>query len=155
VVFTFGNEYSNYGPIKTSDQIEVIVQGASDTVSASFPSAPSISGVALTGTPAAPTVTVTGSNFGATAPSGTAETCNAGDTGDDYANYGLYFQDTTENWGAGQTGNCIGLLVTSWSATQVVFTFGNEYSNYGPIKTSDQIEVIVQGASDTVSASFS
>jgi len=37
VVFTFGNEYANFSPIETSDQIEVTVEGASDTVSASFP----------------------------------------------------------------------------------------------------------------------
>jgi hypothetical protein len=109
----------------------------------------------LGGTPTAPTVTVTGTNFGATAPTGTPESCQGGDTGNDYANNALYFQDSTENWGAGGTGNCIGLVVSSWSATQVVFTIGSEYANYGPIKTGDQIEAVVKGASDSVAASFS
>jgi hypothetical protein len=116
---------------------------------------PSISGVTLSGTPAAPTVTVTGSNFGSAAPTATPETCQAGDTGNDYGFGGLEFQDLTESWGAGEAGDCIGLLPTSWSSTKVVFTFGNEYANYGPINAGDQIEVTVQGASDTVPASFS
>ena len=116
--------------------------------------APSISGVTLSGTPAAPTVTVTGSNFGSAAPTATPETCQAGDTGNDYGFGGLEFQDLTEGWGAGESGDCIGLLLTSWSSTKVVFTFGNEYANYGPINAGDQIEVTVQGATDTVPASF-
>jgi putative transposon-encoded protein len=137
------------------DQIEATIQGATDTVTASFPNLPAISSVTLTGTPANPTVTVSGSNFGSTAPTGTPETCQAGDTGDDFGSSGLIFQDLTESWGAGEAGDCIGLLVTSWSSTKVVFTVGNEYANYGPIKAGDQIKVTVQGANDTVTASFS
>jgi len=117
-------------------------------------SAPSISSVMLSGTPAAPTVTVTGSNFGSAAPTATPETCTAGDTGNDYGFGGLEFQDVTESWGGGELGDCIGLLLTSWSSTKVVFAFGNEYANYGPINAGDQIEVTVQGATDTVLASF-
>jgi hypothetical protein len=116
--------------------------------------APSISGVTLSGTPAAPTVTVTGSNFGSAAPTATPETCQAGDTGNDYGFGGLELQDVTESWGGGELGDCIGLLLTSWSSTKVVFTFGNEYANYGPINAGDQIEVTVQGVTDTVPASF-
>jgi putative transposon-encoded protein len=155
VVFTFGNQYANYGPMDPGDQIEATIQGATDTVTASFPNLPAISSVTLTGTPANPTVTVSGSNFGSTAPTGTPETCQAGDTGDDFGSSGLIFQDLTESWGAGEAGDCIGLLVTSWSSTKVVFTVGNEYANYGPIKAGDQIKVTVQGANDTVTASFS
>ena len=118
-------------------------------------SAPSsISGVTLGGTPAAPTVTVTGSNFGTAAPTATPETCQEGDTGNDYGFGGLELQDVTESWGAGEAGDCIGLLLTSWSSTKVVFTFGNQYANYGPINAGDQIEATVQGATDTVAASF-
>ena len=118
-------------------------------------SAPSsISGVTLSGTPAAPTVTVTGSNFGTAAPTATPETCQEGDTGNDYGFGGLELQDVTESWGAGEAGDCIGLLLTSWSSTKVVFTFGNQYANYGPINAGDQIEATVQGATDTVAASF-
>ena len=117
-------------------------------------SGPSISAVSLGGTPSVPTVTVTGSNFGASQPSGKPKTCTCGDTGDDYAHNALAFEDITENWSAGATGDCVGLIVSSWRATQVVFTFGSEYSAVGPIKTNDQIKVTIQGATDTVPASF-
>jgi hypothetical protein len=111
---------------------------------------PSISGVAFTGTPADPTITVTGSNFGAFPPIGTPETCQAGDTGDDYGASGLSFTDVTQGgWTAGQAGDCIGLIVTSWSSTQVVYGFGNEYANYPQVQSGDQIQAQVQGASYT------
>jgi hypothetical protein len=110
---------------------------------------PAISGVSFSGSPSDPSITVTGTNFGAYPPIGTPETCQSGDTGDDYGSTGLWFSDATQGWTAGQAGNCIGLIVTSWSSTQVVFGFGNEYGNYSPIQSGDQIGVEVQGASFT------
>jgi hypothetical protein len=110
---------------------------------------PSISGVSFSGSPSDPSITVTGTNFGAYPPIGTPETCQSGDTGDDYGSTGLWFSDTTQGWTAGQAGDCIGLIVTSWSSTQVVFGFGNEYANYPPVQSGDQIEVEVQGASSS------
>jgi hypothetical protein len=117
-------------------------------------SPPSISGVTLTGTPASPTITVTGSNFGASAPADSPETCQNGDTGDIFSASGLVFQDLSEGWGAGEAGDCIGLLLTSWSSTKVVFTLGSQYANFGPIKTGDQVEATILGAPHTVTASF-
>ena len=115
-------------------------------------SAPSISGVTLSGTPTAPTVTVTGLNLGAAPTAATTEPC--GGTGNIYGASGLVFQDLTGSWGAGGAGDCIGLFVTSWSSTKVVFTFDSEYASFGPIKAGDQIEVTILGATDTVIASF-
>jgi hypothetical protein len=117
-------------------------------------SPPSISGVTLTGTPAAPTITVTGSNFGASAPADSPETCQNTDTGDIFSGSELVFQDLTEGWGAGEAGDCIGLLLTSWSSTKVVFTMGSQYANYGPIAAGDQVKATIAGATDTVTASF-
>ncbi len=108
-----------------------------------------ISGVTFSGSPSDPSITVTGSGFGGYPPIGTPETCQSGDTGDDYGSSGLWFNETTQSWTAGQAGDCIGLIVTSWSSTQVVFGFGNEYGNYPPIQSGDQIEVGVQGATFT------
>jgi hypothetical protein len=108
---------------------------------------PSITGVSFTGTSAAPTITVTGSGFGSSPPIGTPETCQSGDTGDDYGSSGLWFSDATQGgWTAGQAGDCIGLIVSSWSGSQVVYGFGNEYANYPAIQSGDQVEVDVQGA---------
>jgi hypothetical protein len=111
--------------------------------------APSISGVTFSGSPSDPSITVTGSGFGSYPPIGTPETCQSGDTGDDYGSSGLWFSDITQGWTAGQAEDCIGLIVTSWSSTQVVFGFGNEYGNYPPIQSGDQIEAEVQGATFT------
>jgi hypothetical protein len=108
---------------------------------------PGIIGVTFTGTPEDPTITVTGSGFGSSPPIGSPETCQSGDTGDDYGSSGLWFSDTTQGgWTAGQAGDCIGLIVSSWSGSQVVFGFGNEYANYPAIQPGDQVEVDVQGA---------
>jgi hypothetical protein len=108
--------------------------------------APSITGVTLSGSASDPSITVTGSGFGSYPPIGTPETCQSGDTGDDYGSAGLWFSDITQGWTAGQAGDCIGLIVTSWSSTQVVYGFGNEYGNYSPIQSGDQAEAGVQGA---------
>jgi hypothetical protein len=83
-----------------------------------------------------PTVIVSGSGFGSQAPKGTPDTttpCGAiANNGDTYGGH-LYFVDNTQNWQAGYLSktnhNCIGLVVRSWSDTQVVLTFG---SYYGP-----------------------
>ena len=118
-------------------------------------SAPSISGVTLSGPPTAPTVTVTGSNLGSAPTPGTPEPCTTTDPGDIYSASGLIFEDLNGSWGAGGAGDCIGLFVSSWSSTKVVFTFDSEYASFDPIKAGDQVEVTILGATKTVAASFS
>jgi hypothetical protein len=108
--------------------------------------APAISGVTFSGSGSDPSITVTGTNLGGYPPIGTPETCQPGDTGDNYGSTGLSFGDVTQGWTAGQAGDCIGLTITSWSSTQVVFGFGNEYGNYPPVQAGDQVNVEVQGA---------
>ena len=66
-MFTFGNEYANYGPIAAGNEIEVTVQGATDTTTATFAAegAPSVTGVSPSSGPISggTTVTLTGTNF--------------------------------------------------------------------------------------------
>jgi hypothetical protein len=107
---------------------------------------PAVTGVTRSGTSSNPTITISGVNLGNFPPIGTPETCQAGDTGDIYGASGLWFSDVTTGWTAGQSGDCIGLVVSSWSSTQVTFTFGNQYGNYPPIGTGDSFSVEVQGA---------
>lgn len=107
---------------------------------------PSVSGVTFSGPAASPSITVTGANLGSAPPIGTPETCQGGDTGDTYGSSGLWFSDASQGWTAGQAGDCIGLIVTSWSSSQVVFGFGNEYGSYPPVQSGDQVEIDVQGA---------
>jgi hypothetical protein len=108
---------------------------------------PTVTSLTFSGSSADPTMTVTGTDLGSYPPPGAPESCQAGDTGEVFGSSGLWFDDATAGWTAGQSGDCIGLLVTSWSSTQVVFTFGNEYDGYPPVNAGDQYTLEVQGAS--------
>ena len=56
---------------------------------------------------------------------------------------GLWF---TGGWMAGQAGDCIGLIISSWSSTQVVYGFGDEYANCAPIQSGNQARWMCRGA---------
>ena len=101
---------------------------------------PSISAISFSGTHgpgvASPTVTITGTHFGAAAPPGTSNAVTS--CGTYTANgkvYGskLYFTDNA-NFEAGfstsSSADCIGIIVVSWSATKVVLKFGNSYGSF-------------------------
>jgi hypothetical protein len=101
---------------------------------------PGIASVSFSGTHgpgvASPTITITGTNFGATAPAGTSD--NTTSCGAYTANgkvYGgkLYFTDDA-NFEAGYSNSagadCVGIIVVSWSPTKVVLTFGNAYGTF-------------------------
>ncbi len=90
-----------------------------------------VSNVAFMGSSSAPQIVVTGSGFGTAPPFPSYPAC--GDTGFDYG-YDLYLQDFTTNWAAGMRTvsggtDCIGLVVTAWSDSQIVFGLGNDYNN--------------------------
>jgi hypothetical protein len=95
-----------------------------------------ITAVSFGGTVAFPTVTVTGVGFGTLANLGTAQSSCG--TGSDYA-ANLFFTDTTETWNAGEGppfgSDCIGLTITSYSDTGIVFTFGSQYGTGGALLT--------------------
>ncbi|MDP9226263.1 MAG: hypothetical protein M3P18_20980 [Actinomycetota bacterium] len=63
--------------------------------------------------------------------------CVPGDTSSDYGASGLWFQDVTQGWTAGQSGDCIGLIVSSYTDTQIVYTFGADYPNFSPVTDGD------------------
>jgi hypothetical protein len=117
---------------------------------------PTVKTVTFTGTPAEPTVTVTGENFGqkpATNPKAPL-TCFSGDTSFDYASL-LDFTDSTQGWTAGQTGDCIGLIVSSYTETQVVYKFGAGYSHYGQLTSGDAYTLVVRTAKFTGTVAYS
>ncbi len=101
---------------------------------------PSVASVSFAGTHgpgvASPTITITGSQFGATAPPGTSNattSCGAYTAnGKVYAGK-LYFTDDA-NFEAGFSNSagadCIGIIVVSWSPTKVVLKFGNSYGSF-------------------------
>ena len=132
---------------------------------------PSITSVTTSGTISNPTITVTGANLGA-APAPNPSTPPEGQhgcptvlptSGNGYL-YGnsLWFSDSspTGGWTAGQNadGNfdCLGLIIVSYTSTQVVFHLDNGYDNTsnGPanfyvLANGDPITVSVAGATMT------
>ena len=101
---------------------------------------PNISSVSFSGTHgpgvASPTITITGSQLGATAPAGTSDnTTNCGPYTANGKVYGgkLYFLDDA-NFEAGFSNSngadCVGIIVVSWSPTKVVLQFGNAYGTF-------------------------
>ena len=102
------------------------------------PPPPTVSSVTFTGgsDSPGPTVTVTGSGFGSDPPPGldnSTTSCGSFEENGDLYVEAFYFMDTTNAWGAGEGtppgGDCIGIVVQSWSDTQVVFTFGSVYAD--------------------------
>jgi len=102
---------------------------------------PTISGVTFTGSSANPTVTISGTNLGSE-PSGSPAGCST--TGDNFPGTSLTFNDTSGAWGAGTGGDCIGLLVSSYTATEIVYQFGSGYNTYGTANSGDSFNLTVQ-----------
>jgi hypothetical protein len=110
-------------------------------VTATTPTA-SMSALYVTGPLSNPTITIDGSGFGSQ-PSGVPSSCSA--TGDDYMFSQFVLWDVEQGWQVGYPGDCIGMQVSSWTPTQVVFTFGSFYSEYNPISVGDTLLVGLQG----------
>jgi hypothetical protein len=131
------------------------------TTGASAASGPSISAVYVSGSLSSPTVTVTGQGFGTESALGAAQDPAAyfppgasvcsGNLGNDYG-ANLYLQDTSANWNAGEggtptaNGDQIGLVISSYSDTKIVFTLGSCYSFYR-LSAGDAYTMNVLGAS--------
>jgi hypothetical protein len=77
----------------------------------------------------------------------------AADTSHDYGTTGLWFTDTASSWTAGHIGDCIGLTVTSFTSTHIVYQFGADYGAFPPVADGDAYQLMVDGvtASGTVS----
>ena len=67
----------------------------------------------------------------------------------------LSFQEISQGWAAGGSGDCIGLIVTSYAPTQVVYQFGSNYTMYGPVTAGDQFSVTVQTAKFSGTVAYS
>jgi hypothetical protein len=108
---------------------------------------PKITSVAFTGTPSNPTVTINGSNFGTQPPPNpsTPLNCVPGDTSFDYGT-SLLFNDSTRGWTAGKTGDCIGLVVSSYTITKIVYQFGADYANFAQVTAGDTYKLKVWSA---------
>jgi alpha-tubulin suppressor-like RCC1 family protein len=106
---------------------------------------PVVTAVTFTGSVSSPTLTIVGSGFGTKASLGSASSaCDSGKT------YGtkLSVADTTEGWSAGHHGDCVGLIVSSYTNTKVVLSFG---SDYGHLAVGTGVALLSGGDSYTVS----
>lgn len=110
--------------------------------------APTVSSISITGypLPATPTITVNGSNFGSTAPTNgvspvTLTDCGSG-TGFDYPKGELWLLDGSRSGGLSgafqegeyfghHEGNCGGIVISSWTASEIKFTLGSRYATDG------------------------
>ena len=160
ITFTFGTGYgtgaNQYGVLSYADSFQMNVLGATYNGTVPYPATPTIHGVTFGGDPTNPTVTVSGSGFGTQSDLGTpvpATSCSNADTGSDYGNT-FYFADPTGSWQAGQAGNFVGLVISSYSNTQITFTFGNQYSVFGPVNNGDSFSVTLFGVTFNGTASL-
>jgi YVTN family beta-propeller protein len=116
--------------------------------------APTISAVTFSGTPAAPTVTVWGSGFGTEADLGTPVPAYGGGTGSDFGTQFFLLAGFGAGEGAGPYGDFVGLDVSSYSDDQITFTFGSQYANYGPLSQGEPFSVTLLGTTFNGTASY-
>jgi len=105
------------------------VDDGGEAVTYDGPDAATVTDVEFSGNATSPVVTVSGSGFGTEADLGTPGAAGCSATGSDFGS-SLWIQDWTDNWVAGRGAACIGLLVSSYSDNQVVFSFGSDFSSY-------------------------
>jgi hypothetical protein len=129
--------------------------------------APAVKSVTFSGTPANPKITVTGTGFGKNPPKSypnDSTSCGSyTNNGSLYGPGGLWILDKTNTWRAGRGtnpghGNCIGLIVTHWSPTKVVFHFGNAYPSVGEhwiLNAGDHYTLQVKGSKHHGKVSYS
>jgi hypothetical protein len=110
---------------------------------------PAIHSVTFSGKPDAQVVTLTGTGFGTKANLGSPTTpCSSPETGEDYGAL-FYFTNQTEKWSAGNDAspNCdyVGLVITSYSNTTVVFDFGSNFSTYSKFRKKNKYALHLLG----------
>jgi len=107
--------------------VDITVTDAGNTSPASladrFVYQPVIRSVRFSGSPRDPLVTVAGAGLGAE-PARSPSGCGGGD---DFANDAVVVEDSSNQWFAGKPGDCVGLVITRFSQSEITFTFGSSY----------------------------
>ncbi len=110
---------------------------------------PRITALAVSGTETDPVVTVHGTGLGTLTSLGSPQPPGAcGGSGSDFQS-NFYFSDLTAGWNAGQgPGDCVGVVISSYSDTAVAFSFGSSYAGLGEnLAEDDSITMTVLGSS--------
>lgn len=157
------------GAVTTGGGVPNAAVGCTPLLFTGTPTTDAVSSVAITGTLAKPIITVTGTGFGSTPPAPNPATPPDGQQGCPTSPTGvpsqegylfgtsLYVIDQAPvGFDAGInsiTGefDCVGLLIDSWSDTQIVIGFGDLYAqnipgNHYEFADTDHVEVTVLGA---------
>lgn len=132
----------------------VAVTNTGDAVTYTAPPSADVTDVSFSGSASSPTITVTGTGFGGESDLGAAQSPGScGGTGSDYGS-NFVLSDHTGNWTAGQGPNgCVGVLISSYSDTQIVFSLGSYYSNVS-LNEGDSYTMTVLGSSFTGTVSY-
>jgi eukaryotic-like serine/threonine-protein kinase len=127
------------------------------------PTALGVQSVVFRGNSSAPVITATGMNFGVE-PDGSVAQCGGSKpySGDVYGN-DLYFRSyfpsgaTLFGQGTSAQGSCVGIIVTTWSNTEVDFVFGNAYNtqDHWYIATGDSYTLTIKGTQFSGTVAFS
>ncbi|HVB08780.1 MAG TPA: Ig-like domain-containing protein [Bacillota bacterium] len=148
VQFGLGSYYQAGGfSLSSGDSFRVLVKGVTCTGTVGYPAtitcaAPVISTVQIGGSLGSPSITINGAGFGSI-PANTGQPVPF--TGLDYGNQ-LGISNLSANWNAGQTGNGVGITVSSYTNTQIVFGLGSYYSAGGfGLYPGDTFRVLVKG----------
>ncbi len=116
---------------------------------------PTITGLAFSGTPSSPTITVSGSGFGTESDLGSSSPAGCDWSGLIYAAPNIALSDN--GWTAGESGDCIGVNIVSYNDSSIVFTLGSGYNlagYYGPLIDGDSISMTVEGTTFNGTVSF-
>jgi hypothetical protein len=129
-----GGGGSSFGPAGTVFS----TSSASPSVTISWtPPAPVIAGVYFEGESSSPTIVISGSGFGDEADLGTPNYLGlfgGGDGGSDYPNFTI--SDNTAGINVGGAGDFVGIIISSYTNTQIVLTLGADYQvSVGQINT--------------------
>jgi outer membrane protein assembly factor BamB len=116
---------------------------------------PVITAVSVAGSTAWPTITVSGSGFGGTPPRGSDNNATGcgyyTDNGELFGTRAFDFADLTAGWSEG----CVGIILTSWSPTTVVFQFGDAYGSLNwSLASGDRFTVTLRGVQFSGTVSF-
>jgi hypothetical protein len=133
----------------------VAVDQDGDALTYTAPAPPTISSVTFGGNETSPTVTISGSGFGTQGElDSPQESCG---NGSDFGN-NLDVSDATQGWSAGQDNlndyDCVGLIISSYSDSQIVFSFDNQYGTAPFVLDSGDdytVDVLDSAFSGTVS----
>lgn len=143
------------GTLPTGDVPEALGQepeSFGDYVIAGPANPVTVTSVKFSGRPKHPKITIKGKGFG-TKPAGLSDNTTSCGTykknGDDFGS-GLSFTDVGKFGGGSGTppsGSCIGLIVTKWTATTIVFHFGDAYDTFGSwiVAPGDQFQIAFGG----------